>query len=131
MSTTDESSAASATAPGTDSVEGSNGRYQQSAISFPYGSLKDAEQIAKALHEIWGGSASPEQLSGGLNQTPKSGAFRKKTAAARIFGLTETGRGQISLTALGRRILDPQTPADARVEAFLHVPLFAELYEDF
>lgn len=32
---------------------------------------------------------------------------------------------------LGRKILDPQTRANARVEAFLAVPLFKALFEEY
>jgi hypothetical protein len=103
----------------------------RSTIAFPYGSLKDAEEITRALHETWGGSASPEQLAGGMNASHRSGAFRLKTNTARTFGTIDSARGQLTLTQLGRRILDPQTRASARVEAFLHVPLFQKVYEEF
>jgi hypothetical protein len=126
-----ENDTGSGAAPAADTNEAGAGARIRSTISFPYGSLKDAEQIADALHKTWGGATSPEQLAGGMNQTPTSGAFRNKTAAARIFGLTRSARGQISLTNLGRQIVDPQTRADARVKAFLHVPLFSKLHEEY
>src|SRR4051794_23505496 len=103
----------------------------RSTIGFPYGSLSDAEQVAKALHDHWGGSTSPEQLAASMSASPRSGAFRNKTATARTFKLTETSRGKITLTTLGRQIVDPQTRADARVEAFLAVPLFGKLHDEF
>lgn len=103
----------------------------RSTIAFPYGSLKDAEEIARALHETWGGSASPEQLAGGMNASPRSGAFRLKTGTARTFGTITVARGQLSVTSLGQQILDPQTRASARVAAFLHVPLFKKIFEEF
>ena len=103
----------------------------RSTIAFPYGSLKDAETIARELNDKWGGSASPDQLAGGLGQSPRSGSFRIKTGAARTFGVVSVGRGQIALTPLGRRVLDPQTRASARVEAFLAVPLFKAVYEEY
>lgn len=126
-----EGAASTAAEPSTGSDGTGTSERGRSTISFPYGSLKDAEQIADALHKTWGGTTSPEQLAGGMNQTPKSGAFRNKTAAARIFGLTQTSRGKVSLTTLGGQIVDPQTRADARVKAFLNVPLFAKLYERY
>jgi hypothetical protein len=113
------------------SADQDGGARNRSTIAFPYGSLKDAEQIAQALHETWGDSASPEQLAGGLNASPRSGAFRVKTGAARTFGVVSVGRGQISLTPLGRQILDPQTRASARVDAFLAVPLFKALFDEY
>lgn len=112
-------------------VDGNGTGRGKTLIAFPYGPLKDAEQIAQELHERWGGETSPEQLAGGLGQTPKSGAFRNKTGSARVFGLVQTGHRKISLTPLGQQIVDPATQAAARVEAFLTVPLFAKLYEEF
>jgi hypothetical protein len=106
-------------------------RYSRSTIGFPYTPLKDAEVIANELHDKWGGKASPEQLAGGLGVSPKSGAFRMKVAAARTFGVISVARESLSLTALGRRLIDPQTSPDARIEAFMTVPLFAALAEDY
>jgi hypothetical protein len=83
------------------------------------------------LHRKWGGQASPDQLAGGLGSSPRSGAFRIKTSTARVFGVTDAGRKKISLTDLGRRLVDPQTRDAARVEAFLKVPLFAKIYEAY
>jgi hypothetical protein len=103
----------------------------RSTIAFPYSPLKDAEQIARELHDKWGDSAQPEQLAQGMNQRPRSGAFRMKVSAARIFGLVDVSRGRISLTQEGRRIIDPETRSDARVKAFLHVPLFKAVFEEY
>ncbi len=59
-------------------------RYLRSTIAFPYAGLKDAEQIARALHDSWGGAATADQLaaSPSINASPRSGAFRVKLAAA-------------------------------------------------
>ena len=106
-------------------------RYLRSTIAFPYTGLKDAEQIAHALHDGWGGSASPDQLAASLNASPRSGAFRVKLATTRTFGAISISRGNIALTDLGRKLIDPQTRATARVEAFLAVPLFAALANEY
>lgn len=104
-------------------------KYLRSTIAFPYTGLKDAEQIARALHDSWGGSASPDQLAASptLDASPRSGAFRTKIATARTFRVITISRGSIALTDLGRQLVDPQTRAAARVEAFLTVPMFAAL----
>jgi hypothetical protein len=106
-------------------------KYLRSTIAFPYTGLKDAEQIARALHDSWGGGASPDQLAASLAASPRSGAFRGKVATARTFQVIEITRGNISLTDLGRKLIDPQTRAAARVEAFLTVPLFAALVIEY
>jgi len=106
-------------------------RYLRSTIAFPYTGLKDAERIARALHDSWGGGASPDQLAAGLKASPRSGSFRVKLATARTFRVISISRGNIALTDLGRKLIDPQTRAGARVEAFLTVPLFAALVNEY
>src|SRR5665811_273018 len=107
--------------------ENTSSTYLRSTIAFPYTPLKDAELVVNQLHDKWGGKASPEQLAGGLDSTTKSGAFRIKVATARTFGVVTVSRGSIALTELGRKLIDPQSRDQARVEAFLTVPLFAAL----
>jgi hypothetical protein len=49
-----------------------------------------------------------------------------------MYGLLSYERGgRMSLTALGRRIVDPQAERSARAEAFLEVPLYAKVFEEF
>src|SRR5664280_1109180 len=107
--------------------DGSGATYLRSTIGFPYTPLKDAELIAKQLHDEYGGKASPDQLAASMSASSKGGAFRIKLATARTFGAVAVSRGSISLTDLGRKLIDPQTKDSARVEAFLTVPLFAAL----
>lgn len=108
-----------------------NQPYLRSTIGFPYTPLKDAELIANELHDKWGGKASPDQLAAGLGASPKSGAFRIKISTARTFSVIAVSRGSISLTDLGRKLIDPHTKASARVEAFMAVPLFAALADEY
>lgn len=109
---------------------GENGRkYERSSIAFPYGSLKDAEEIAHSLHSNWGDDAEIDQLAAGMKTTNSSGTFRAKLGTARTFGVLESTRGRARLTKLGKQIVDPTTVAAARVDAFLSVDLFKALYE--
>lgn len=105
--------------------------YRRSTVVFPYSSLRDAEQIVQELHDKWGGAASLDQLAGGMGTSSRGGTFRVKVATSRTFGATTVKDGTISLTDLGRKLLDPQTRATARVEAFLTVPLFAQLADEY
>jgi hypothetical protein len=116
-----------------EGATGERTRYLRSTIAFPYSGLKDAEQIARALHDSWGGSASPDQLaaSPGIDASPRSGAFRTKVATSKTFQVVAVSRGNIALTDLGRKLVDPQTRAAARVDAFLAVPLFAKLVDEY
>jgi hypothetical protein len=108
-----------------------NGGRHRSTIAFPYGSLKDAEEIAIALRDERGGTAAPDELAAALGTTPRSGTFRQKLSTTRIFGIVNVGRGRITLTDRGHRIIDPQTQDETRVEAFEDVPLFKEIYDAY
>ncbi len=104
---------------------------ERSSISFPYMALDAAEEVARAVWERSSTQSCPaEQLAAEMKQTI-SGAFRVKTAAARVFGLIDKdGRSAYKLTDLGRRIVQPGGERRARVEAFLAVPLYSKIYEN-
>lgn len=106
---------------------------ERSRIGFPYNDLDDAESVAQAIWaNVASGSCDMAQLAGWLkHNSVNSGAFRLKVAAAKMFGLISTGQGAISLTKLGRDIVDPAKTAQARVEAFLTVPLYKELSRQY
>lgn len=106
------------------------GRRERSTIKFPYGDLDDATAIARTIHDQHGRSCALDQLAAGMGQSI-SGAFRGKVATASTFGVIETARKEVTLTDLGVRIVDPQTTAAARVEAFLGVPLYRAVFDEF
>lgn len=116
----------------TDANTPSSGR-GRSTIGFPYADLPNAEQLADTVY-AHGGECAPEQLAAWLKppMSAESGGFRSRVTAAQMFGLLERprGRGQLSVTDLGQRILDPAHATAARVEAFLNVPLFAAMFKE-
>jgi len=105
------------------------GKYERSSIEFPYGDLDDAVGIARAIQTNAGMSCSLSQLAAFVGAPISSGAFRLRISNARIYGLTENARREVTLTPLGRRIADPVAEPGARVEAFLHVPLYQRIFE--
>jgi hypothetical protein len=104
---------------------------ERSTIQFPYNDLDDAVKIAKAIHENAGISCTIDQLAAYLKNSLTSGAFRLRVSTAAMFGLTENERGEVKLTPLGRRIADASQEAAARVEAFMNVPLYARIHENY
>lgn len=61
-----------------------------------------------------------------------SGAFRLKTGAAKTFGLVDKdGRSAFKLSEIGKRIVAADTERNARVEAFLSVSLYSQIFEKF
>ena len=113
--------------------EGKNGKEERdrSTIGWPYLDLEDAEAVAKAIHGNAGTSCSIENLAGYLSQAARGGGFRTRILSAKTFGLIENPRGQVSLTELGRKIVDPTQERAARVLAFMTVPLHKALYDKF
>ena len=101
----------------------------RSTLRFPYYSLNQALEMAAAIRNRGGGACSLDQLAAYLSQSPKSGAFMMKLAAARMFGLiTNVEDGVVRVTGLGMNILAPTYPGRddrrARLEAFDNIPLF-------
>ncbi len=104
---------------------------ERSTIAFPYGDLNEALAVADAIHEEAGTECSVDQLAAFLKQSAQSGAFRIKTSTARVFGLIETDKGGVALTALGRQIVDPAHRARAKAQAFLAVPLYRQIFDKY
>lgn len=111
-------------------TETESGR-ERSTISFPYNDLNDAIGIARAIRDNAGTSCTVDQLAGYMKQPATSGTFRLSISTARIFGLVDTGRGAVSLTDLGKQMVDPTQEGRARSQAFLRVPLYAAIFEKF
>jgi hypothetical protein len=113
------------------STQNGDGERERSTIAFPYQDLDEAIGIAKAVFALHGTSCQPEQIAAHLNQSPTSSSFKSRVGTAKMFGLVTTGSGAITLTKLGTQIADPQQEKGARVEAFLNVPLYKAVYEQF
>jgi hypothetical protein len=105
---------------------------EMSTIDFPYVALDGAIEVAKALYSRCAfGSCDQDELAAQMGQT-LSGAFRQKTSAARTFGLiSKDGRSAFVLTDLGKRIVSSENERAAKVDAFLSVPLYVQIYEKF
>ncbi len=104
-----------------------------STIGFPYMDLETAVSVAKAMHSAGAVSLTREQLAGVMGNQVTGGGFLSKTATARTFGLISFSQGRFALTDLGFRIVDQDDRRQrlARTEAFLAVPLYRRVYEDF
>lgn len=102
----------------------------QGVPAFPFVALKGVIEMAEVLGPA-GGRCQFNDLAELLGQTKTSGAFRGRTMAGRMFGVTETEGSEVVLTELGRRICSPDTAADARADAFLNVPLYKALFNRY
>jgi hypothetical protein len=104
---------------------------ERSSIEFPYLSLDIAMEIAKAVHTTGGSHAGVDQVAAHMGEAANGGAFRNKVVTSRIFGLVTYSNQKITLTNLGSRLADPDQEKTAKADAFLHVPLYRRLYEDY
>jgi hypothetical protein len=113
------------------SNEDGDEKRERSTIQFPYNDLDDALTIAKAVHENAGISCTIDQLAAYVKNSLTSGAFRLRVGNAAMFGLTSNERGEVRLTELGRRIADPSQEVAAKIDAFLTVPLYKRIFDNF
>ena len=105
---------------------------QQSTIEFPYTDLENAIEVAHGIHRAGGPSCELEQLAAELGAEFKGGNFRLRVSGARLYGLVSSERGgRVALTELGQQIIDPARLKHAKVTAFLSVPLYQRVYEQF
>lgn len=117
--------------PDADTQGSNDPKREVSKIAFPYDDLDAAVEIARAIYQLTGSESEIEQIAGHLKQSPKSSGLRIQISSAKTFGLTINTQGKVTLTPLGTRICDPQQEKSARVDAFLTVPLYKEIYEKF
>lgn len=107
----------------------------RSEMRFPVYDLGACVIVAKAIHEKGGGSATDDHLAAFLGyKSAANGAFVNRIAAAKLFGLIEGGPSNRTITQLAQKILMPIRDSDPRqglVEAFMRVPLYAAVYEEF
>jgi hypothetical protein len=107
-----------------------DGKRKRSSIVFAYTPLSDAVDIVRAV-ERRGHACTLDELAAEMNQQMTSGAFRNKLSTARIFGVIDTSRGSVSLTDIGLRLANPDTHPHALADAFMNVPLYRALYDQF
>ena len=105
----------------------------QSTISFPYRDMDSGVSVALAILGAGGVALTTEQLAGVMGLQAGSGNFVMKVATARIFGLISNAGGKYELTNSGFAIVDKDERRQkaARAEAFLHVPLYRRVYDEF
>jgi hypothetical protein len=103
-----------------------------SQSDVPAYALDQALKVPLALSENFGKAATrPLRVAEAMNLSPNSSGFRMVCGAAIAYGLTEGGSNadQITLTALGRRIVAPVREGDdraARREATLRPRVIRE-----
>jgi len=111
--------------------EATQSRRQRTLIAFTYTDLGRGIELSNKIADIGGRSLEITQLAAALDQTATGGTFRGRLGAAKMFGLIDYKGDIATLTSLGEAIIDPIRASNAKVEAFLRVPLYAKLYEQY
>lgn len=115
----------------TDQAASSEDPSKRSNIAFPYVALDEAVAAALAIHNNAGRECELVQLAAWLGSTAASSKFRSTMSAARMFNLVQRRAKMVLLTELGTAIVDPEQRESAAVEAFLSIPLYRRLYDNF
>lgn len=106
-----------------------------SGTKFAAYSIGDALGVARVIHERGGGRATHDQLAAYLDyKSAKNGAYNDLLASAKLAGLITSEGGVLRITERAQSILMPVYPESARaalIEAFLAVPLFKAVYEEY
>lgn len=101
----------------------------RSTIDYPYLDLENAIEVIRAVAELEQDRCEWNQLAAKLAMSPEGGGFRLRMLSSKTFGLLSYERGQVLLSDLGLRIVDPVHEKRARFEAFITVPLFRQLFD--
>lgn len=105
-----------------------------SEVRVPMYSLADSLAVAEAIHKKGGGSATNDQLAAFLGyKSANNGSYLSRVASARIFDFIG-GAGRLTITARAQSILMPVYQQDVKpalVKAFLDVPLYKAVYDEY
>lgn len=105
---------------------------ERSTVEFSYTDLDSAIDVVRGVYNAGGTACDSDQLAAQLALEAKGGGFRLKVIGAKSFGLTTNERGgRITLTDLGRQIIDPASERVARMNAFLSVELYRKVFDQF
>jgi hypothetical protein len=108
------------------------GTSERSTIEFPYVDIDNAQEIVRGIHAVGGTACTYEQLAAHLGQEPKGGGFRLRVNGTKTYGFIDYERGgTIKILDLGFQVMEASEERAAKVQAFLNVPLYAKVHEEF
>jgi predicted nucleotide-binding protein len=109
-------------------------RQQRIEYSFPKNTLEDAIRVPQAIEDANGGQPyPPTETALAMNLSPGQDEFRNLLSSSLRYGLTKGSfiSQRISIEALGRSIVQPQSPEEVRkslVKAALTPKVFDAMY---
>ncbi len=113
--------------------QGDGSNYERSSIQFPYFDLGECLKIVRAISNNAGADdCTDDQVAAWTDLSSKSSGYRSRMSATRLFGLIESGKSSgVRLSDLAPKALDEHHARAAKVQAFLNVPLFKRVYENW
>lgn len=124
-------------AAGTQKGRASEKRTYFKQADFPQTTLQQAQKIASALVDNFGGTqGSPPDIALSIGISPTSSGWPGLAGSSVAYGLTEGGvnANAIKVTALGRRLVAPEREGDdlaARREAIAKPRISKEFFERY
>jgi hypothetical protein len=107
----------------------------RSGVASPYHDLDKSIDVARVIHTQGGGTCDRAQLALMLKYSGvNNGGFLSRVSSAKMFGLIEENGDKLTLTERAKQILSPVMSDDAlkaKVQAFLGVEFFAQLFQRF
>ena len=101
------------------------------SLYYPTIGVTEAADIARGIERDFKGSITTAGLASHLSMAESGGAFSDKLTALNRYGLV-SGRGTLTVSALGQRLTHPGDPAErdrSMAEAFLNIELFRGVHE--
>lgn len=114
-------------------TSGEKGRRSRSPRA-PSLNIKDAIVLARSIQEKAGGIVGRDTFSHLAGVSPGSSGRAFRVAAMRAFGLVDGPDSRLELTPLAQSIVSSVSPdeeREGRRRAFLNVPLFRRIAEEF
>jgi len=107
----------------------------KSKTAYPYNDLDQSIAVAKAIQDKAGGLCGTDHLAEYLGySSARSGTFFSRVQAAKMFGLVQSQGEYLAPTERAHSILCPVMQGDearARLDGFLNIPLFSDIFEQF
>jgi hypothetical protein len=101
-------------------------------FDYPDRTLSEVVGIAEKIAKDYGGRINASNLASIFGIEPRGAGFQNRIDDIRSYGLMESeGRGYYRLTPLGERVVNGPDSLEAIKEAFLKVPLFKAMHEEF
>lgn len=114
-------------------MEGVDNKRERSAL-YPMCTVDDCFEIIELIDKLGGKVYSNSSIAQALGMSEKTNSFRARISTLRQYGLISGNQGTVKLTSIANDYLYPtqdEQKRDAKLQAFLGVPLYKKLVEKY